>query len=399
MNVCITGIGCVSGIGLNVEEHIVSFRNGQNGLGAVTLFPTRHAMPVAEVKRTNDALKQYLGILVSVELSRTALLGMTAAFEALADSGLDLSDPADKLRIGLISSTSTGGMDSTESFYPSFHKNPAHGRLRYVVSHDAGDSTERIASFLGITGFRTTVSTACSSAANALMLGARMIRQGMLDVVIAGGTDALCKFTLNGFASLMILDKNPCRPFDESRAGLNLGEGAGYLVLQSEATVAKTPYCLLSGYANANDAFHQTASSSEGTGAYLAMKGALDKAGLEPEEVDYINAHGTGTPNNDASESQAIRRLFGNRIPPLSSTKTFTGHTLGAAGALEAVFSVLSLKQGILYPNLNFSTPIKETGLIPVTRYQEGISLRSVLSNSFGFGGNNASLLFRKLKG
>ena len=396
MRVCVTGIGCVSGIGLNVEEHLRSFRDGRDGLGAVTLFPTRHEEPVSEVKRTNEALKEQLGIPVSAALSRTALLGMTAAFEALADSGLDLSDRDRPLRVGLISSTSTGGMDLTESFYPSFRENPAQDRLRYVASHDAGDSTERIASFLGITGFRSTVSTACSSAANAIMLGTRMIRQGMLDVVVAGGTDALCKFTLNGFASLMILDKKPCRPFDVSRAGLNLGEGAGYLVLQSEATVGKTPYCFLSGYANANDAFHQTASSSEGTGAFLAMKGALDKAGLQPEEVDYINAHGTGTPNNDASESQAIRRLFGNRIPSFSSTKAFTGHTLGAAGALEAVFSVLSLERGILYPNLNFTAPIEETGLIPVTCYQEGISLRSVLSNSFGFGGNNASLLFRK---
>lgn len=396
MNVCVTGIGCVSGIGMNVGEHLCSFRSGHNGLGPVTLFPTQHKEPVSEVKRTNEILKQQLGIAPSRELSRTALLGMTAAREALADSGLDLSAPDRKLRVGLISSTSTGGMDLTESFYPSFRENPAYGRLRYVASHDAGDSTERIAAFLGISGFRTTVSTACSSAANALMLGARMIRQGMLDVVIAGGTDALCKFTLNGFASLMILDKEPCRPFDDTRAGLNLGEGAGYLVLQSEATVSKAPYCLLSGYANANDAFHQTASSSEGTGALLSMKGALDKAGVPLEEVDYINAHGTGTPNNDASESQAIRRLFEGRIPPFSSTKTFTGHTLGAAGALEAVFSVLALKHGILYPNLNFSTPIESTGLIPVTRYQEGISLRSVLSNSFGFGGNNTSLLFRQ---
>ncbi len=396
MRICVTGIGCVSGIGMNVEEHLRAFRDGRTGLGPVTLFPTAHQEPVSEVKRTNKELKEFLGIPLPAELSRTALLGMTAAFEALADSGLDLSDSGKKLRIGLISSTSTGGMDLTESFYPAFRENPSHGRLRHVASHDAGDSTERIASFLGITGFRTTVSTACSSAANAIMLGARMIRQGMLDVVVAGGTDALCKFTLNGFASLMILDKKPCRPFDESRAGLNLGEGAGYLVLQSEATLDKSPYCLLSGYANANDAFHQTASSSDGTGAFLAMKGALDKAGLQPDEVDYINAHGTGTPNNDASESQAIRRLFKDRIPPFSSTKAFTGHTLGAAGGLEAVFSVLSLNRGILYPNLNYSMPIEATGLIPVTRYQEGVSLRSVLSNSFGFGGNNTSLLFRQ---
>ena len=396
MKVCVTGIGCISGIGLNVAEHLRSFREGRTGLGPVSLFPTHHDVPVSEVKQSNEALKQQLCIPETAPLTRTALLGMIAAREALSDAGIDTSRGPAGLRIGLISSTSTGGMDRTEVFYPAFRANPSGGRLRDVVSHDAGDSTERIAALLGISGFRTTVSTACSSAANALILGARLIRQGVLDVVLAGGTDALCKFTLNGFASLLILDKAPCRPFDESRAGLNLGEGAGYLVLQSEATLDKQPYCYLSGYANANDAYHQTASSSDGTGAWLAMKGALEKAGVQPDEVDYINAHGTGTPNNDASESMAISRLFGERTPAFSSTKAFTGHTLGAAGGIEAVFSVLSLRHGILYPNLNFTSPIAGTELIPVARYQEGVLLHNVLSNSFGFGGNNASLLFQR---
>lgn len=391
MKVFVTGIGCVSGIGQDVAEHLCSFREGKDGLAPVTLFPTHHEVPVSEVKRSNRELKQQLGLPPDNTVSRTALLGMLAAREAWQDAGITR---VASLRIGLVSSTSTGGMDLTESFYPLFRENPAHGRLRNVVSHDAADSTEQIAASLDITGFRTTISTACSSAANALMLAARMIRQGLLDVVIAGGTDALCKFTLNGFASLMILDKAPCRPFDETRAGLNLGEGAGYVVLQSEASLHKTPYCLLSGYANANDAFHQTASSSDGTGAYLAMKGALDKAGLQPDAVDYINAHGTGTPNNDASESAAIRRLFGESVPSFSSTKSFIGHTLGAAGGIEAVFSVLSVARGILFPNRNFAIPMRDTGLIPVSGYREGEAIRAVLSNSFGFGGNNASLLF-----
>lgn len=391
MKVFVTGIGCVSGIGQDVAEHLCSFREGKDGLAPVTLFPTHHEVPVSEVKRSNRELKQQLGLPPNNTVSRTALLGMLAAREAWQDAGITR---VASLRIGLVSSTSTGGMDLTESFYPLFRENPAHGRLRNVVSHDAADSTEQIAASLDITGFRTTISTACSSAANALMLAARMIRQGLLDVVIAGGTDALCKFTLNGFASLMILDKAPCRPFDETRAGLNLGEGAGYVVLQSEASLHKTPYCLLSGYANANDAFHQTASSSDGTGAYLAMKGALDKAGLQPDAVDYINAHGTGTPNNDASESAAIRRLFGESVPLFSSTKSFIGHTLGAAGGIEAVFSVLSVARGILFPNRNFAIPMRDTGLIPVSGYREGEAIRAVLSNSFGFGGNNASLLF-----
>lgn len=394
MNVYVTGVGCISGIGLNVDEHLDFFRRGKDGLGKITLFPTRHTVPVSEVKYSNEELKGPRHSINSKIISRTALLGMWAAGDALRDAGVDT---AGQLRMGLISSTSNGGMDLTETFYPLFRKNHRHGRLRYVASHDAGDSTEQIASHLGITGFRTTISTACSSAANAIMLGARMIRQGMLDVVVAGGTDALCKFTLNGFGSLMILDDAPCRPFDESRAGLNLGEGAGYIVLQSEQTLTKTPYCTLAGYGNANDAYHQTASSADGTGAFMAMRKALEHAGLLPEDIHYINAHGTGTPNNDASESAAIKRLFGENPPPFSSTKAFTGHTLGASGGLEAVFSVLSVQKGILYPNKNFQIPIQDTGLVPVTTFQEGKAIHAVLSNSFGFGGNNTSLVFKHI--
>jgi len=194
------------------------------------------------------------------------------------------------------------------------------------------------------------------------------------------------------------LDSAPCRPFDESRAGLNLGEGAGYLVLQSEKSLTPESkvYCRLTGYANANDAYHQTASSPEGEGAFLAMRHALDKAGIEPSSVDYINLHGTGTNNNDLSEGTAIKRLFGGQVPPLSSTKSFTGHTLGAAGGLEAVFSVLTISERIVFPTLNFKTPIKQTGLTAVTEMMEDQDITTVLSNSFGFGGNNASLIFQQ---
>ncbi len=392
MKICVSGIGCISGIGLNVKDHYSSFRNEHDGLGDITLFTTQHRIPVSEIKLSNTELKELAGIYSPKTLSRTALLGIIAAQEALESSKIKLED---HLRIGLISSTTNGGMDLTELFYPAFRSNPSFTQLPYIASHEAADSTERIATTLGIKGFRTTISTACSSAANAIMLGARMIRQGMLDIVIAGGTDALCRFTLNGFHALKILDKDPCRPFDATRSGLNLGEGAGYVVLQSEESLYKEPYCELAGYANSNDAFHQTASSEEGLGAYLAMKKALEKAAVVPECIDYINAHGTGTVNNDASESMAIKRLFGNKIPPFSSTKPFTGHTLGAAGGLEAVFSVMAIECGILLPTKNFSTPMSETGLSPIVTYSEQNPVSTVLSNSFGFGGNNTSLVFR----
>ncbi|HRH65758.1 MAG TPA: beta-ketoacyl-[acyl-carrier-protein] synthase family protein, partial [Bacteroidia bacterium] len=205
------------------------------------------------------------------------------------------------------------------------------------------------------------------------------------------------RFTLNGFNTLMILDTVPCRPLDENRKGLNLGEGAGYIVLASREALKKSgrnAYCRLSGYHNANDAFHQTASSPEGTGSFLAMQGALLKSGIRKEEIGYINLHGTGTQNNDLSEGTALTRLFGDALPKFSSTKAFTGHTLGASGGIEAVFSVMSVVEGLVYPNLRFETPMKEVPLQPVTEFSVDKTIRHVLSNSFGFGGNCSSLIF-----
>ncbi|MBD9092978.1 MAG: beta-ketoacyl-[acyl-carrier-protein] synthase family protein [Bacteroides oleiciplenus] len=394
MKIYVTGLGVASGIGLGVEENIASLRKHQHGMGKVTLFPTELDVPVSEVKYSNDELKRLLSLNTQKTFSRTALLGMLAAKEAINDAQLDTTS----LRTGLISSTSVGGMDLSEHFYASFKKDNKKGRLREVISHDCGASTEMIADYLNVNDFVTTISTACSSAANAIMLGARMIKSGLLDAAIVGGTDALCKFTLNGFNSLMILDKEHCRPFDASRAGLNLGEGAGYLVLQSEKSLRKEAYCLLSGYSNVNEAFHQTGSSPEGNGPFWAMQEAITKSDIPQEEIDYINVHGTGTPNNDLSEGLAIRRIFGDKIPPFSSVKAFIGHTLGASEGIEAVYSVLSVHHGFIYPSLNFRTPAEETGLIPETSFREGVPIRNVLSNSFGFGGNDSSLLFSILK-
>jgi 3-oxoacyl-(acyl-carrier-protein) synthase len=219
-------------------------------------------------------------------------------------------------------------------------------------------------------------------------------------VVIAGGADALSKFTLNGFNSLMILDQEFCKPFDENRKGLNLGEGAGYVVLVSEkvaATLNKPVYCSLSGYCNANDAYHQTASSPDGTGSFLAMKGALEQSGLSAADISYINLHGTGTQNNDIAEGAAIKQLFAPHYPKMSSTKSFTGHTLGGCGGIEAVFSVLSIKHGIIYPNLRFHTQMKELPFAPETSFSKNVPVQHVLSNSFGFGGNCSSLIFSTL--
>jgi len=396
--VYITGIGIISSIGNNSDETLRSILEGRSGIGGITLFPTLHQgrVPVAEVKLSNQQLLELTGHAGSNRFTRTALLGMVAVQEAILSAGIsDITEHP----TGLLSATTVGGMDRSENFYKAYLENPSKGRLADVVNHDCADSTDRIARHAGIKDFVTTISTACSSSANTLMFGAELIRSGRLDRVIAGGTDSVTRFTLNGFNTLMILDKNGCRPFDENRAGLTLGEGAAFLVLESEDVVAKdgkTVLAELTGYGNANDAYHQTASSPEGTGAFLAMSQALTMSGLKPDEISYINVHGTGTQNNDLSEGIAIERVFGERVPPFSSTKTFTGHTLGAAGAVEAVLSVLAIRHGLVYPNLRFETPMKELRIRPETRLIRDADIRNVLSNSFGFGGNNSTVILSK---
>lgn len=395
--VYIAGLGVITAIGNNVAECFTALQNGEAGMADITHMETIHRqkLPVAEVKLTNDELAKMADM--SADLSRTALLSLIAAREALDNANVpDL----DNLRVGFISATTVGGMDKSEDFFIDFLADNKKGKLKYIYDHECGSMTETVAIKLGIKDYMTTISTACSSSANAIFYGARMIRNGLLDVVVAGGTDALSKFTLNGFNTLMILDKEFCKPFDENREGLNLGEGAAYVVLVSQKvadTLSKQPYCTLSGYNNSNDAFHQTASSPEGNGSYMAMKGALKKAGLQTSDISYINLHGTGTPNNDSAEGTAVKRLFEPNFPPVSSTKSFTGHTLGASGGVEAVFSILSIKHGMIFPNLRFETQMHELTYSPEIDLLTGQDIKHVMSNSFGFGGNCTSLIFSKI--
>lgn len=387
MYIHVCGIGVVSAIGVGCQENLDNLLAGSCGVGAIELFDTTVDVPVGEVKLTNIQLKELLGVAQNLTISRTALLGAVAAKEAVKDAQIPQGS-----RVGLISSTTVGGMDLSENFYAAFKEDQTAGHLRDIVGHDCATSTEFIAQECCINGFRTTISTACSSSANAVAMGAEMLKRNMLDYVVVGGTDALCRFTLNGFNSLMILDKEPCRPLDRDRNGLNLGEGAGYLVLTKNPSKS---YCLLSGYANANDAFHQTASSDNGQGAYMSMCGAVEMSGVTLSDIDYINLHGTGTQNNDSSEMAAIGRLFGETVPSFSSTKCYTGHTLAAAGGVEAVYSVLAIRHGVRYANLRFKNPI-EGATAPLTETQTGVIVKNVLSNSFGFGGNCSSLIFSK---
>lgn len=392
----ITGLGVVSSIGMNVKENLDSLRSGSRGIGSMKILESVHrdSMMVGEIPLSDIQMMDMLELERDQykHYTRTSLIGMLAAREALQSSGIKLSDG---IATALVSATTVGGMDKTER-----ELSPGSVDSGFVSTHPCGDSTDKIASFLNLDGYRSTLSTACSSSANAIMHAARLIRHGYVERAIVGGVDALSRFTLNGFNSLMILDPEPCRPFDRKRKGLNLGEGAGYLVLESDRLLkpeSKGVLCSLSGYANANDAHHQTASSPEGQGAFDAMRQALLMAGIKPGQIDYINAHGTGTENNDTSEGRALIRVFGNKPPALSSTKALTGHTLGAAAGIEAVFSILALQEGILFPQPGFEQAMDEPAISPLTSLKRDLKMNHVLSNSFGFGGNNSTLIFSKL--
>ena len=391
----ITGAGIVCSIGLNKGDVLDSLLGKKSGISVVKYLKTAHKeFPVGEVPLSDEQMREQLGIADGIPTTRTSLMGMLALQEAVEDAGLTeelIGDAA------FISGTTVGGMDKSEQFYMDFLHNDT--KNEYIATHDCGSCSEMIAERFGSFGVITTTSTACSSAANAIILAANMIKNGIVDIAVAGGSECITKFHLNGFNSLMILDKEPCRPFDKTRAGLNLGEGAAYVVLESATSAARRgrqPMCRLSGYGNACDAFHQTASSPDGEGAYRAMKIALEDAGLAPSAIDYINAHGTGTSNNDASESQAVKRLFGENVPPMSSTKSFTGHTTSASGSVEFVISILSLLHGFYPANLNWKYA-DEGVIVPVTECKAEAPIEHILCNSFGFGGNDSSLLLSKI--
>ncbi len=395
MKIAITGMGIVSAIGNNVAENLEALLAQKTGIGKPENLESRLAEThlFGEIKLTNGQLKAELGLQADTLISRTSLLGMKAVKEALKNIS-----SSGGLRTGLISGTTIGGMDRSEGFYREYHNNGNKVRITDLLTHDCGDTTEKIADYFDIHDFVNTISTACSSSANAIMMGANLLKTGKLDRVIVGGADPLSYFTANGFNSLMILDTEWCKPFSANRKGLNLGEGAAFLVLETEEAAKQRGNEVLayvSGYANANDAYHQTASSPDGRGATMAMQGALDMAGLKPSDIQYINAHGTGTNNNDESESTAIHNIFKEAKPPISSTKSYTGHTLGAAGSIEAVFSVLALREQVVFPNLNHQEAIAKNDWLPVTEVRK-TEMQNILSNSFGFGGNNSSVVFTR---
>ena len=404
--IAITGMGVVSSIGDCCYEMLKTIRNDLFGIESGNYFSSElKDLPVGKAWVSDCDLVGFPGF-DGKPVSRTMLMALCALREAIHDGKVweqkGFND--EPLKVVFVNATTVGGMDLTEQEFPQLRE--GGGNADCMRSHDCGATTEAIADYLRLFNEYTTVSTACSSAANALLVGAELLKSRQADIVIAGGTEALTKFHINGFNSLMILDHEPCRPFDKNRSGLNLGEGAAYVVMEREETVKEVNDVIgefdhvsivayLTGYGNACDAFHQTATSDNGEGPFLAMNEALRMAGLTPQQIDYVNAHGTGTLNNDLSESAALRRVFGDNMPPVSSTKGYTGHATSAAGAIEAVITLQALKLDFFPINRGWAD--QGEGLIrPVMDDYSIEPLEHVMCNSFGFGGNDTSLIFSK---
>jgi len=389
--IVVTGIGIISAIGHSAESNRLSLQKGFCGVTSIELFPTRYAalLPFGEIKLSNETLKDQLKV-TNKSVTRTSLLAQHAFEQAIKDSALSNAEIISH-DTAFINGNTVGGMCLTDELYQDANRKSTNSP--FVTSYDLGSVTLYLQELYGIRGICNTINTACSSSANAIMYGARLIKQGKAKRAIVGGVDSLAKFTINGFNALHILSAEKCKPFDQNRSGLNLGEAAAFLILEREEdSTDKKIYASLSGYANTNDAYHASSLSDTGEGPYEAMAEALRVANLQASDISFINAHGTGTENNDLVESIAMKRLF-QSIPPFASSKSNTGHTLGAAGAIEAVYSILSIQHQELYPSLHFQTPIDETGFTPLQSFQKN-PVKHVMSNSFGFAGNCSSLIF-----
>ena len=398
--IVITGEGIVCSIGLDKSSVLTSLREHRSGIGTMTHLRSVHTeLPVGEVPLSNDDMLRQLGLTAASYINRTTLLGMLAVRQCLADAHVDKTTVRQKaLRLVLISGTTVAGMDITEQYFSQLEESEA--AVQCLKYHSPGSSTRMIADYFALFTAYTTVSTACSSAANALMLGARMLSEGDADMVVAGGTEALSLFHLNGFNSLMVLDHQTCRPFDATRAGLNLGEGAAYLVMETAQSAMQRgvrPHAYLAGWGNACDAYHQTASSENGEGAWLAMTEALRVAGLKPADIQYVNAHATSTVQGDMYEALALDKLFHGRRALISSTKSMTGHECWMSGASEIVYSLIMMQHHFVAPNINFENPDQYSEKLNIAATTVETEVNTVLSNSFGFGGTNSALVIKKI--
>jgi len=399
----VTGLGILTSIGRDLPSFWKNLLEGICGIDRITLFDASgyRVQKAAEVRDFDP--RRHFSPRQLKRMSRCDQLGMKAVLEALTDAALDLSKE-ERERIGIFIGGGAGGIFSAEKYRRGMiRRGWRKVRPTLLLPFSTCALNDAIAEEYRILGPRATIATACSSSATAIGCGLDAIRSGEVDIAIAGGSESLSEVTFGGFNSLRTVDEEYCRPFDLHRKGLSLGEGAAFLILEEEGHARKRGTRIhgeLLGYGLSGDGQHMTAPDPEGKGAARAMEGALKDAGVNPEEVGYINAHGTATPANDAAETRAIKTFFGERAGkiPVSSSKSMIGHCLGAAGALEAVAAVLVVRDGRIPPTIHYETPDPECDLDYVPNQAREDAVNVALSNSFAFGGNNTALVFGKWK-
>lgn len=395
--VVVTGLGVISGLGPDLDAFVDGLRAGRSGIRRSTqkeLVGARSEL-VAEAPEPSFAPSVQL----PKHVSRPDRLGLAAALAAVSHAGLS---PESLRAAAVLFGTGTGGAADTERYLRELRTGELPG-IGALISHQPAAVTDVVARVLGAKGPRATIMTACSSSAIAISQGLDLIRLGRVEIAVCGGAEGLCALTCVGFGALRATSPEPCRPFDAERKGLNLGEAGAVLILESAEHARRRGARVLArlvGSGLSCDAHHMTAPEPQGQGALRAMRAACADAGLSPESIDFVNAHGTATPHNDAAETAALKALLGERVAkvPVSSIKSMVGHTLGAAGAIEAVASVSSLVHGFLPPTVNLTTPDPAFGadfdFIPGSARE--VRVRTILSSSFAFGGNNAVLLFQQ---
>jgi 3-oxoacyl-[acyl-carrier-protein] synthase II len=397
--VVVTGLGAVTAIGRRVDEFWANLTEGVCGIRPLSLFDASayRTQTAAEVSEIPD---DFLSAGQRRRMSRADRMGIAAAAEALAASGLDLSRE-DPTRVGVILGGGTSGLLDSEDFYAR-HLAGRKARPSRVLNHLPDAITDRIAQHWSLEGIKSTITTACSSSANAMGYAFDAISSGLADVVITGGSDVLARLTYGGFNSLRSVDPEPCRPFDRDRRGLSIGEAAGILVFEEAERARRRGAPVQAeflGYGVTSDAFHMTAPDPSGAAGGRTIRAALASAGLDPERVDYVNAHGTATPQNDSAETAALKDALGERARriPVSSIKSMIGHCLCASGAIEAVATVLTVREGTVPPTIHYENPDPACDLDYVPNAAREADVRVAISNSFAFGGNSTVVVFGRV--
>ena len=406
--VVVTGMGAVTPVGNSVADYWDGLINGRNGIGPITIFdPHRMGVRFAGEVKNFDA-KEYIGRKAARRMDRYSQLAVVAALEAAQQSELDL-DAAEAERTGVMIGTGIGGITATNDGVQVMDTRGPDRLSPFMVPMMLPNmASGQVSIHLHARGPNLAPTSACSSASDAIGLAAQAIRAGDAEVMIAGGAEApLCEVSIAGFDACRALSRrnddptHASRPFNIDRDGFVMGEGAGVLILESatHALQRRAPILAeLRGYANVADAYHITQPTENGDGGVRAMQGALDRAGIDPTEIDYINAHGTSTPINDRVETLAIKRVFGEAAHnvPISSTKSMTGHLMGAAGAIEAIACIKAVETGVVPPTINYQNPDPDCDLDYVPNQARTVEVKTAMSNSFGFGGHNAVLIFSR---